>query len=373
MTNFLLAAIIFPENGNFVQKIVYAILEWIMGWGWVNYGFAIIFFTIFIKLIMLPLDFFNRYSMKKKQAALQRVAPEEKILRETYADDPMALIRARSELYRRQGVNQGGFITLLNLFITLAVFWSVFSGLRTVANYNINNQVNALQGVYNQYRGTDELDGKLDETYNELNVSFMWVKNMWRPDTWSSEIMTYKDYEKAIVKIGTPIDETEYNAIFESIKKKHNGWGGWHWNGMLLLVALSGVVTYLSTWLSMTVNKKNVPQKTAAPKAEPIITYSLRDAKRQSGGGQPEIDPAQINKIMLIIMPIMMVSFAFTSTAAMSIYIISSSVVSTILTLSLGFAVDAIIKRQKPKTAKADFDPTVINPHAKYFKNKGVK
>jgi membrane protein insertase Oxa1/YidC/SpoIIIJ len=206
-----------------------------------------------------------------------------------------------------------------------------------------------------------------------MQVSFMWVKNMWRPDTWASEIMSYGDYKGAVAKVGEPINEQDYDAIFDSIKKKHNGWGGWHWNGMLLLVVLSGVVTYLSTWLSMLVNKKNVPQKTAAPKAEPIITYSLRDAKRQGGSTPPEIDPAQINKIMLIIMPIMMVSFAFTSTAAMSIYIIASSVVSTILTLSLGFVVDAIIKRQKPKTAAADFDPTVINPHAKYFKNKGVK
>jgi YidC/Oxa1 family membrane protein insertase len=377
MMNLLLARIVFPSDGNWIERIVYKVLEWIMGWGWVSYGFAIIIFTIFIKLVMLPLDFTNRYFTKKNQIMMQKIAPEEKQLRETYANDPMALQRARQELYRKQGVGQGGFclVMLINLVVTLVVFFSVFSGLRAVASYNIGNQVQELHSVYDSQNslggGNQELVKALNDKYKEHRVSFMWVKNVWRPDTWSSEIMSYDEYVKAVGKYYTTIDEATYNLIFERIKPEYNGWGPLHWNGWLLLVALAGGVTYLSVWLSAAVTKKSAPQKTGT-KTEPIISYSLRDAKTQgSNGGQPELDPAQVTKMMQILMPIVMVTFAFTSTAAMSIYIIASSAVSTGLTLLLGSVVDKIIKNQKPKEAKEkDFDPAIINPHAKYFRSK---
>ncbi|MDR1917744.1 MAG: YidC/Oxa1 family membrane protein insertase [Christensenellaceae bacterium] len=377
MTNLLLVAkIVFPSNGNWIEKIVYAMLESIMGWGWVSYGFAIIIFTIFIKLIMLPLDFANKYFTKKNQVMMQRIAPEEKQLRETYANDPMALQRARQDLYRKQGVGQGGFclVMLANLVITLLVFFSVFSGLRAVANYNIWWQVDELQQTYDMAmlsEGQIDVAQVLNEKYKETRVSFMWVKNVWRPDTWSSEIMSYEEYKKAVEKeYSVDLDEDKYNKIFERIKPEYNGWGALHWNGWLLLIVLAGGVTYLSTWLSAFVSKKNAPQKVGT-KTEPIISYSLRDAKTQGGNGQPEIDPAQVTKMMQILMPIMMIAFAFSSTAAMAIYIIASSAVSMILTFPVGKAVDTIIKHQKPKVAKEkDFDPTIINPHAKYFKNK---
>ena len=378
MINLLLATIVFPPNGNLIEKFVFKLLEWVMGWGWVSYGFAIIIFTIFIKLIMLPLDFINRYFTKKNQIVMARIAPEEKILRETYASDPMALQKARQELYRKQNAGQGGFclVMLINLVVTLTVFFSVFSGLRAVANYNIRQQVIELRAEYEDAvagSATDaEITAKLNKKYEETRVSFLWVKNIWQPDTWSKENMTYSQYTKAVEKYGNTVSESEYDTIFDRIKTQHNGWGGLHWNGMLLLVFLAGGTTYLSTWLSTLLSKKSKPQAKTGTKTEPIISYSLRDAKMQSGGGQPDIDPAQITKVMQIIMPIIMVTFAISSTAAMSIYIIASSVVSTCLTLSLGLLVDEIIKRRKPKEAKEkDFDPTVINPHAKYFKNKG--
>jgi membrane protein insertase Oxa1/YidC/SpoIIIJ len=307
---------------------------------------------------------------------MQKLAPEEKQLRETYANDPMALQRARQDLYRKYGVGQGGFclVMLINLAVTMTLFLSVFSGLRAVASLNMAQQVDEMKITYeasvNDGLGEEAIVDALNDKYKETRVSFMWVKSIWRPDTWSKEIMSYEEYKKAVGGYSDSIDEATYNLIFDRIKKEYNGWGALHWNGWLLLVLLAGAVTYLSIWLSALVNKKNTPPKQGT-KTEPIISYSLRDAKAQSGSGQPEIDPAQVTKMMQILMPIMMIVFALTSTAAMSIYIIASSAASTILTFGLGYAVDEIIKHQKPKTAKEkDFDPKVINPHAKYFKSK---
>jgi YidC/Oxa1 family membrane protein insertase len=385
MINLLLGQIWYPgaSEGNWIAQLTYKMLQWIMSWGWVSYGFAIIIFTVFLKLIVSPLDFTNRYFTKKNQIMMQKIAPEEKLLKETYAGDPMAMQRARQELYRKHGAGQGGFclVMLINLVVTMVVFLSVFSGLRRVANQNIVMQAQELNQTYTETIAANpnataaEISEVLNAKYEEMKVSFLWVKNMWRADTWASEIMPYKDYSNIVgsVKSATDIGEDRYKIIFGFIEQEHNGWGGLHWNGWLLLIAMAGGVTYISTWLSMLVNKKNTPQKTGT-KTEPIISYSLRDARNQSSSGQPEIDPAQVNKIMQVIMPIVMVTFAFSSTSAMSVYIIASSAVSTVLTLALSFIVDIIIKRQKPKNADGNnFDPEIINPHAKYFKNKGSK
>jgi len=114
--------------------------------------------------------------------------------------------------------------------------------------------------------------------------------------------------------------------------------------------------------------KRMAPQKKVEVKAEPIITYSMRDAKKQGINEQPVVDPAQMGKMMLWIMPLIYVLFATMQTSAFAIYMIASSLVSTVLTVSFSFLVDLIVKNMKKPEINKDFDATVINPHAKYFK-----
>jgi YidC/Oxa1 family membrane protein insertase len=362
-------SISFPA-GSGIEGFVYWMLSGIMSWGWVSYGVAIIFFTLFIKLIMSPLDFLNRYFTKKNQIMMQNLAPEEANLKKIYADDPMALSRARSALYRKNGGGQGGFflVMIINLVVTLMVFFQVFGALGKISNENINKQVAELKDVYDsaEYQAltTDAERSKLlNAKYDETNISFLWIKNIWRPDGWVGQTMNWEEY-KAIKPGSISIDEETYNEIFSYINPEHSGW-----NGLLILVLIAGAATYGSTVLSAYITNKNAPKKVGT-KQVPIISYSLRDAKQQ-GSDQPTVDPAQMGKIMQYVMPIIMVVFAISSTAAMSLYIISSSVISTGLTLLLGFVINKIIKHQKPKEVKEDkFDPTIINPHAKYFKGK---
>jgi YidC/Oxa1 family membrane protein insertase len=380
MINLLLGEIVFPTNGDWIAQAVYGMLKWITSWPWLaSYGAAIMIFALFIKLIFSPLDFISKYFTKKNQVMMQKLAPEEANLRKTYANDPMALNRARQELYAKNGGGQGGLclVTLIHLIVAFTVFMSVFNALRTVANNNINAQVNELQGVYDDYKeggvnwaGEDVLKEKLNEMYGRTNVRFLWVNNIWQPDTlWAGQTLSYRDFKSAIgdanVDNKSQIEEADYNAMMGYINETHKGGNGW-----LLLVLLAGGTTFFSVWLTAFITRKQQPQKVGT-KQEPIITYSLRDARAKNYGGeeQPAVDPAMMNKMMMYIMPVIMVLFAVSSTAAMAIYIISSSVVSTGLSLLCGFAVDWIIKNQKPKDKKGDaFDPTIINPHAKYFK-----
>ncbi len=89
-----------------------------------NYGVAIIFMTILIKILYLPLTQKSFKSMKK----MQELAPKLAALKERHRDDPQRLQKETMKLYKQQGVNpMGGCFPLL---FQMPVFWALFTILR---------------------------------------------------------------------------------------------------------------------------------------------------------------------------------------------------------------------------------------------------
>lgn len=90
-----------------------------------NYGFAIIVFSVLMKLLLYPL------SRGQLQSALKMKAlqPEIERLRKKYADDPMALQRAQMQLFTEYGVNpMGGCLPLL---LQLPILYALYAVLAT--------------------------------------------------------------------------------------------------------------------------------------------------------------------------------------------------------------------------------------------------
>ena len=368
----------FPA-GDGIQGFVYWLIAQIMNWGWVSYGFAIVFFTLFIKLILSPLDFLNRFLTRRTQIKQQALAGELADIEKTYRNDPMGFTRARQALYQKNGVGGLGssLISLASVIITMVVFFQVMGALNNISNHNMHLQYQELQGVYQTYTAdkdvnnlTDdqktELSTLLNNKYEDTKVSFGWIKNIWQPDTPMARAgMSVDDYNKTLGKddqLTTDAQKAEYNAIYSYIKVSEQP------NGFFLLAIFSAVTIFLSMKVNTLMQKRMAPQKKVETKAEPIITYSMRDAKQQGVAEQPMVDPAQMGKMMGWIMPIIYVLFATMQTSAFAIYMIASSVVSTALTVVFSLLIDLIIKHMKKPEIKKDFDATVINPHAKYFK-----
>jgi YidC/Oxa1 family membrane protein insertase len=89
-----------------------------------NYGVAIIFMTILIKLLYLPLTQKSFKSMRK----MQELAPKLAALKERHRDDPQRVQKETMKLYKQQGVNpMGGCLPLL---FQMPVFWALFTTLR---------------------------------------------------------------------------------------------------------------------------------------------------------------------------------------------------------------------------------------------------
>jgi YidC/Oxa1 family membrane protein insertase len=96
-------------------KIMLAIYDFVGNWGW-----AIIIFTILVKLVLFPLSYKGLMSMQK----LRDLAPKMKEIRERYKDDPMKMNQQMMELYKRHGANpMGGCLPML---IQIPIFFALY-------------------------------------------------------------------------------------------------------------------------------------------------------------------------------------------------------------------------------------------------------
>jgi YidC/Oxa1 family membrane protein insertase len=104
---------------TFLSKPFFKVLLWlndmIGNWGW-----AIILFTLLVKLVLFPLSYKGMMSMQK----LKDLAPKMKELREKYKDDPAKLKMKMMEMYKKHGANpMGGCLPML---IQIPVFFALY-------------------------------------------------------------------------------------------------------------------------------------------------------------------------------------------------------------------------------------------------------
>ena len=403
--------VFFPQNAGgwfpFIGKMAYGLIGWIHNHGAVGYGVAIIIFTILLKLILMPLDFATKYFTKKNGNAMAKMKPDLDAVRDTYKADPRAMLAAQRQVYQKHNYKLGNFmlIMLLQMFVSMAIFFSIFSALRNVADYNMRVTANAVYQTYQEFYTTEYVEDEdggewqsvlkpektaedftvaINNTYTEHLVGFLWIQNIWRQDLpiasylVNSEYTIYnqnavngvawKDLSQADRDKQTQMREHEYNfftPLIDPVNKRS-------WNGLLILIVLAGVTSWASAWLSAKIMTK---KKKDEPKKEVEAAYSMRDIKNKADA-MPAIDPQMMGKIMKIILPAIMVIFTLMSTAALAIYIVVNSVMSTVVTYALTYPVDKLVawqEKHKKTGGTNEPDLSVINPHAKYFKGKGKK
>ena len=104
---------------TFLAKPFFKILHWIHdhvgNWGW-----AIILFTILVKLVLFPLSYKGMMSMQK----LKDLAPKMKELREKYKGDPAKLNMKMMEMYKKHGANPMG--GCLPMILQIPVFFALY-------------------------------------------------------------------------------------------------------------------------------------------------------------------------------------------------------------------------------------------------------
>lgn len=175
--------------------------------------------------------------------------------------------------------------------------------------------------------------------HRSSSVVFPWVKNLWVVDSpFKPAIPSYSELKSTLKISERQLSQKNYNELTADLNEyKQTGFG--KGNGLFILVALSILTMLLSTVIM------NKTQKTQ------MELSSVDGANGQAATQQ---------KIMTWIMPIMFGIFAFIYSAGFSIYMVMSSILSTVFTLVINFCVEKafknkIIKKQAEETSKARY------------------
>ncbi len=342
------------------------ILNWIES-GVVNYGWTIILFTLLVKVALSPLDLLIKYSTKKSTLVQQKLAPQSARLQKKYANNNQAYQMQMNALYKKEGYNMiaSCVIMLVNLALTMTVFLTVFSSLRTISAYRAIDQYNKVQVTYEQSM-TAELSNvttfddqntlsaflaKENKTEAELTAiataknnaktavlevwdsskeSWIWVKNIWVADGAKSAMPTYEDLkalatsskQTEYIEYVEGLDQTIYSDISAMIGEAETSW-----NGYYILAVLAAVVTFLSQYVAQLSTKlKNKEANKVA------------NAQTQGAG---------MMKFMKILMPAMMVMFVLSSSSAFGIYVVTSSIISIGLSFLISLFVNLMTKKKE--------------------------
>lgn len=326
-------AIIMPQIAvptGFWQNFIFS-LEGALG----DYALALILITLIIKFILLPLDFINKLVTKKntrKQAELQ---PEIEKIKKRYATNSNMVNQKTMELYKRENYSLYGtcFGMLAYMIVTMVVFITLFSALNQIAPFKIKEEFVTMYDAYYQndtdkensvtYEGQELIDAnaRVIEAYETKKSSFLWIKNIWRPDNFSSVTLSYDEFIKQAGSDFNALTEEEYNKIISPVKELTTGW-----NGYFILTILAVGSTFLSlklnVWITKYKAKKKglIVEKAAGPDA---------------------------TKTMSIIMPIIMGAFTLFNNSAFGLYIVTGAIFALITNTFISIFVDRIDEKRE--------------------------
>lgn len=328
-----------------------------------NYAWAIILLTICIKLVMSPLDFFNK-KISRKNAQIQAVlAPEMAKIQKQYGHDKNLYNQKLNELYKKNNFNIFGscIFMLVNFVLIIVIFFTLWNSLNSMANYKIADQYNQLETVYyqtyDQTSGTDEekvsaANQAVVVKYDEIKDSWLWIENVWVSETpWTNSIPDFNAY---LSMIGNKVDilntetgemesvnfsdltETEqteiknrYNTVMNPLRESTG-----RANGYLILVILAVGTAFLSQFLN---------------------AYRVGKKTKSRNGDSPKSQAS--NKIVMIILPIIMGIFTLFYNSIFALYIITSQLISIITTPLIDLILDKVEARaEKKKEAKVVVD-----------------
>ncbi len=355
-------------------------------------GVGVIVFTLILKCIVLPLDIYSRVKMKKQSLIMEDMRPQMEKLQQQYANDKNMYNQKVMELQKKNGysVFSACIPTIVSLVIFLFVFnaFSTYSQYANLNSYNdmvdvynesvevyiydeifnsdgflietvdsdgevaylveFDNFVAVYQSVEGN-EGIDPFEGVSDENeklnivkeyivegarqavyvyYQSNDNSFLWVKNIWYPDSMlSKEIPSYSTFKSAVSRANIGDDyEASYNEVTYALSEEKDTYNGYF---VLILLAIGGML--LQQFISMRSNKASNELSTV------------------DGEG------ARTNKMMMVMMPLIYGVFSFFYSAAFSIYMITNTLFSIVTTLIINKSVDVSFKKKAQKAEIARY------------------
>lgn len=394
-----------------------------------SFGVTVIVFTIILRLIMSPLDIWQRVSQRKQTKAMQRLQPKLAKLQKQYANQPQLLRQKQAELQKQEKLHP--LASCIPLLVSTIIFFVVFAGFRQLVAYQnevimehvyaeymaynadeqglhaqeaaidyvksvalkelqaaagegaevpqeqidakfaeIDAQIQAASGayydtytaalkVYSEYVAIEDLtqskqyydslsdtekgyvtgvavefDQNLDEqmvtAYTENMESFLWIKNVFMPDTGSNVVPEVDEYVGSKIQAKLEFAGVTYDDLAGPAQRALNKTSTWdikRWNGYFVLPILSIVMSFFTTWFMQKLTPQNL-----------------------TGDAQQQKSQQTTMKILTYMMPLIMGIFAIMYSAAFAIYYFMSNLVSTLLNVVYIVISKILDKREKAKS-----------------------
>jgi len=131
-----------PVVGNFIVKI----LIWLAGIT-SSIAVAIVLFTVLLKLVTLPFDYFSKASMRKNSLKMEEMRPELEKLQKQYANDKALYNQKMMALYKKNGYSMFG--SCLPTILTLVIFIFALNGFTDYSQYQNRLYFYNMSNAYN--------------------------------------------------------------------------------------------------------------------------------------------------------------------------------------------------------------------------------
>ena len=282
-----------------------------------NYGWAVLIFTLLIRLVLMPLDIKSRKSMK----AMQNVQPKIDELNKKYANDKDKLNQKMAELYKKEKINP--LSGCLPMLIQLPILFAMFAVMREVANEETIQMI--LEIKQNILAGVENYQPKLQ--------SLLWIKNVFQPDSFMSTVVPAFGSKLAEITKGSGMVTME--MIEEA--KEYSAWAANYGNA----------VAYSAPLLMWTIT---IPKKFNGLFILPVLsavsqffTSKFMNAGQQSSNAQQ----ASTNKFMQWFFPLFSLWICASSNAAFALYWVFINVFQIAQQFIIGKLIDRSENKKK--------------------------
>lgn len=272
-----------------------------------NYGFAIILFTLIIKLLLLPLSIKQQRTMKKSAKMQEKM----KVIQFKYKNDPEKMNQEIMSLYKNEKMSpfSGCLTAIIQMLLLLSIFYLVRSPItymEKVPNDEINKYVTQLQ----------EEGKEVSKVYPEIDLirEYNWLKEKNPEDNHVEKLNLQMNF------LGLDLSKIPQQNITD------------------YTVYIIPILYILSSFISIRMTTA-MQQKQTEKKKETVIDGETGEEVKEEN----EMDAVmQTNKMMSWMMPIMSISIAFVAPLGLALYWLINNILMILERLIL----DKVIKQE---------------------------
>ncbi len=136
-----------------------------------SYILAIVLITLIIKIIWAPFETINKKINKKNMRIQATLQPELEKIKARYGADRNLLNQKTQELYKKHNYSMMGscLFMLVFLALNLTIFFTLFAGINSMADYKISQQYDYLKYNYANVLNLTDIVYEANNDDNELN------------------------------------------------------------------------------------------------------------------------------------------------------------------------------------------------------------